>query len=152
MWSLARDDRPWGGHDPPAVAYTYAPGRGGTHAVKLLAGFNGILQVDALFGLQATDPADTQGRGGDARLLFYEVYVGGHAPIATEALARIKLLYAIEADIRGLPTELRRAVHQEKSKPVIEAFKPWFEESLAQRYSKGGNGEAIRYGLNQASS
>jgi Transposase IS66 family len=46
MWSLARDDRPWGGCDPPAVAYTYAPGRGGTHAVKLLAGFSGILQVD----------------------------------------------------------------------------------------------------------
>jgi hypothetical protein len=44
--SLARDDRPWGGGDPPAVAYTYAPGRGGTHAVKLLAGLSGILQVD----------------------------------------------------------------------------------------------------------
>ena len=25
LWSLARDDRPWGGTDPPAVAYTYAP-------------------------------------------------------------------------------------------------------------------------------
>src|SRR5215469_15081856 len=39
---------------------------------------------------------------------------------ATEALARIKLLYEIEADIRGLPPELRRAARQEKSKPVIE--------------------------------
>ena len=46
MWALARDDRPWGGTLPPAVAYTYAPGRGGEHARKLLAGFNGILQVD----------------------------------------------------------------------------------------------------------
>ena len=46
MWALARDDRPWGGTDPPAVAYSYAPGRGGEHAVKLLAGFNGVLQVD----------------------------------------------------------------------------------------------------------
>jgi Transposase IS66 family/Transposase/IS66 Orf2 like protein len=35
------------------------------------------------------------------RRKFYEVYVGGHAPVATEALARIKLLYEIEADIRG---------------------------------------------------
>jgi hypothetical protein len=33
-----------GGIDPPAVAYTYAPGRGGEHAAKLLDGFNGILQ------------------------------------------------------------------------------------------------------------
>ena len=36
------------------------------------------------------------------RRQFYEVYVGGNAPIATEALARIKLLYDIEAEIRGL--------------------------------------------------
>jgi hypothetical protein len=82
------------------------------------------------------------------RRKFYEVYVGGHAPIATEALARIKLLYEIEADIRGLPPELRRSLRQEKSKPVIEALKPWFEASLA-KVSKGGKiGEAIRYGLN----
>jgi transposase len=27
FWAIARDDRPWGGTDPPAVAYTYAPGR-----------------------------------------------------------------------------------------------------------------------------
>src|SRR5882724_2052872 len=46
IWALARDDRPWGGSDPPAVAYSYAPGRGGEHAVKLLDGFHGILQVD----------------------------------------------------------------------------------------------------------
>jgi hypothetical protein len=30
----------------PAVAYTYAPGRGGMHTVKLLDGFSGALQVD----------------------------------------------------------------------------------------------------------
>jgi transposase len=28
FWTIARDDRPWGGTDPPAVVYTYAPGRG----------------------------------------------------------------------------------------------------------------------------
>jgi hypothetical protein len=44
MWAIARDDRPWGGGDPPAVAYSYAPGRGGEHAARLLDGFNGILQ------------------------------------------------------------------------------------------------------------
>ena len=36
LWAIARDDRPWGGNDPPAVAYAYAPGRGREHAVKLL--------------------------------------------------------------------------------------------------------------------
>jgi transposase len=27
LWAYARDDRPWGGADPPAVAYVYAPDR-----------------------------------------------------------------------------------------------------------------------------
>ena len=39
FWAIARDDRPWGGTDPPAVAYTYAPGRGAVHALKLLDGY-----------------------------------------------------------------------------------------------------------------
>ena len=28
FWAVARDDRPWGGADPPAIAFVYAPGRG----------------------------------------------------------------------------------------------------------------------------
>jgi transposase len=55
FWSMARDDRPWGNDDPPAVAYTYAPGRGAEHAIKLLAGYSGIVQCDgyAAYKLQA---------------------------------------------------------------------------------------------------
>ncbi len=64
------------------------------------------------------------------------VYVGGNAPIATEALARIKLLYDIEAEVRGSPPELRRPLRQQRSKPIVEALKPWFEDNLA-RMSKG---------------
>jgi transposase len=68
MWSLARDDRPWGGTDPPAVAYTYAPGRGAVHAVKLLAGYSGILQVDGYSAYAAlTNPARD---GGAVTLAF----------------------------------------------------------------------------------
>jgi hypothetical protein len=45
FWALARDDRPWGGEDPPGVAFTYAPGRSGQYAENILSGFSGILQV-----------------------------------------------------------------------------------------------------------
>ncbi len=37
---------PWAGAAPPAVAYLYAPGRGAEHALRHLAGFSGVLQVD----------------------------------------------------------------------------------------------------------
>src|SRR5205814_6816503 len=46
FWAIARDDRFWGGTDPPAVAYSYAPGRGAVHALKLLAHYRGIVQCD----------------------------------------------------------------------------------------------------------
>jgi hypothetical protein len=155
MWAIARDDRPWGGIDPPAVAYSYAPGRGGKHAARLLEGFTGILQVD---GYAAYKKLAAPARPGGPLTLaycwshlrrqFYEVYVGGNAPIATEALARIKRLYDIEAEIRGLPPGVRRAIRQERSKPVIEALKPWFEASLA-KVSKGSKlAKALDYGLN----
>jgi transposase len=154
FWAIARDDRPWGGNDPPAVAYSYAPGRGADHVIKLLTGFSGVLQVDGYTVYkqlaQATRP------GGPVTLAycwshlrrkFYEVYVGGNAPIATEALARLGKLYEIEAEINGLDPALRRALRQAKAKPLVDELKLWFEAAL-QRISKGSKlGEAIRYGL-----
>jgi transposase len=155
MWVLARDDRPWGGTAPPAVAYTYAPGRGAVHAVKLLDGYSGILQVDgyAAYG-QFANPAREGGAltlafcWSHVRRKFYEIYVGGNAPIATEALARIRQLYQIEASIRGRPPEVRQAERQEKSKPLIEALKAWLEVSLGKVSQTGKLAEAIRYALN----
>jgi transposase len=46
FWTLARDDRPWNGADPPGVVFHYRPGRGGHHAEEILENFGGILQVD----------------------------------------------------------------------------------------------------------
>ena len=42
FWALARDDRPWGGTAPSGVAFTYAPGRGGQHAERIVQGFGGM--------------------------------------------------------------------------------------------------------------
>ena len=50
LWAHARDDRPWGGTDPPGVAYVYAPDRKAKQPITHLAGFNGILQVDGYGG------------------------------------------------------------------------------------------------------
>lgn len=50
LWALARDDRPWGGEDPPGVVYFYAPGRAGENAETFLTGFDGILQIDGYTG------------------------------------------------------------------------------------------------------
>lgn len=50
LWTMVRDDRPFGGADPPAAAYFYSPDRSGEHAEVFLAGFSGIMQADACAG------------------------------------------------------------------------------------------------------
>lgn len=155
FWAIARDDRPWGGIDPPAVAYTYAPGRGAVHGLKLLESYRGIVQCD---GYAAYKTIADDARTGDAitlafcwvhlRRQFFDIAKGGSAPIASEALDHIAALYAIEKMIRGKSADERRAVRQEKSKPLVLALKTWLEQQLARVSTKSVIAEVIRYGLN----
>jgi transposase len=150
LWAYARDDRPWGGPDPPGVAYVYAPDRKHERPVLHLAGFKGTLQVDG-YGAYAS-----LAERGDVvlafcwshvRRRFYEIQAASPAPIAAEALARIGALYAIEADIRGLSVEERHRVRLARSKPLVDALQPWLEAKLAAVSGKSSIAEAIRYAL-----
>ena len=127
LWAYARDDRPWGGSDPPGVAYVYAPDRKAERPIAHLAGFTGILQVDGYGGYRAlAERGDVQLAfcWSHVRRRFYELAAAGSAPIASEALERIAALYRIESGIRGRSADERRAVRQEKSRPVIVALEP----------------------------
>jgi transposase len=156
LWAIARDDRPWGGTDPPAVAYLYAPGRGKEHAVRHLAGFSGVLQVDGYAAYDAL--TDGTRSGGPVTLAlcwshfrrrFYEIAKGGNAPIASEALQRIGALYEIEAKIRGRPADERRAERQLHARPIIDELKPWLERQLARVSGRSTIAKDIRYGLSR---
>jgi transposase len=46
LFAYARDDRPWGGSDPPGVAYVYAADRKAERPIAHLKDFTRILQVD----------------------------------------------------------------------------------------------------------
>ena len=61
FWAIACDDRPWASLTPPAVIYSYAPGRGGKHVETLLEGFSGILQVDGYDGYNILTRPDRAG-------------------------------------------------------------------------------------------
>ena len=50
FWAYARDDRPWGGADPPGVVFVYAPDRTSERPIEHLNGFAGVLQVDGYGG------------------------------------------------------------------------------------------------------
>jgi transposase len=154
FWAIARDDRPWRGSQPPAVVYSYAPGRGHTHAHALLGGYRGILQCDGypaykkLVGSKSADASITLCFcWSHVRRGFYDL-AKTKAPIATEALQRIAALYQIEARIRGNSDTERLAVRQIESKPLVRDLHVWFEAQIAKLPARGPTAEAIRYALN----
>ncbi len=49
-WVYVRDDRPFGGPDPPAALFHYSRDRSGDHPVEHLETFAGILQADSFAG------------------------------------------------------------------------------------------------------
>ena len=152
LWAYARDDRPWGGADPPGVAYVYAPDRKAERPITHLAGFKGILQVDGCAGYRAlADRGDVQLAlcWAHVRRRFYELAAAGPAPIASEALERIARLYAVESDIRGRSADERRAVRREKSRPIIDDLEPWLRVKLDLISQKTKLAEAIRYALSR---
>ena len=53
----------------------------------------------------------------------------------------------MEADIRGRDADARRAERQERSRPIVDALKPWLEAQLARLSGKSRLAEAIRYAL-----
>ena len=64
------------------------------------------------------------------RRRLYEIPAAGAAPIATEALARIAELYAIEAEIRRRSPDERHDARQERAKPAVDNLKAWFVTKL----------------------
>lgn len=150
FWALARDDRSWNGDDPPGVAFTYAPGRSGEHAEKILNSFSGILQVDGYAGYnrllkRPTHDVQLAYCWAHARRKLYDLTQSSTAPIAQEGLAKIQALYRIEKQIRGQTPDERHAMRQEKSKSIIEALEVWLTESRARISAKSPTGEALKY-------
>ena len=156
LWAMARDDRPWGGADPPGVVFSYIPSRAGAHAEHLLKGFDGVLQVDGYAGYKRLARHEREGGKplvlaqcwAHCRRKLIDATPKAGSPVAEEALRRIAALYAIEAEIRGRAPEERRAVRQARSKPLVEALGAWLRAQKERLSGAGKMGVAVRYILN----
>src|SRR5689334_16855092 len=153
LWGYAVDDRPWGGSTPPAVVFLYAEDRKGEHPAAHLVDFRGILQVDGYGGfkrlLESRPPGEIRLAfcWAHCRRRFYEIHQATGSPLAEEALRRIGELYKVETEIRGRSVEARRAVWQERSKPLVDGLHAWLTAQLGRVSGKSGLAEAIRYAL-----
>ena len=149
LWTYACDDRPWGGGDPPMVAYVYAADRKAERAEAHLGDFAGILQVDGYGGYTALVKRRQQIRlafcWSHVRRKFFDLV--DRSPVATEVLQRIAGLYAIESDVRGTSADHRRAVRGERARPIVDDLRHYLEARLRQLSAKSKLAEAIRYAL-----
>lgn len=155
LWAILRDQRGWGGSDPPIVVFRHSRTRSGEIAQKMLKGFTGsTLMADGhpVYDVLA-DPKQTAKPWTIAycwthwRRRFVTFSQNTPSSICEEMVKRIASLYAIEKEIRGRDPETRRAVRQKLSRPVVEALRPWLEGCLQDLSSASELARHIRYGL-----
>ncbi|WP_457814245.1 IS66 family transposase (plasmid) [Sinorhizobium meliloti] len=155
LWAVLRDDRGWNGCAPPGVVFHYRPGRKGEYAAEILDGFNGTIQVDAYGGYSHLATLDRVG-GDPLKLAFcwahgrrklIKATPKSGSPIVDEALVRIAALYKIEDSIRGSDPEHRRAVRQDLSLPLVDAFFAWLAAQAKRVSRKSDLGKALAYML-----
>jgi transposase len=153
LWCYAVDDRPWAGPSHPIAAYVYSEDRKNIRPANHLAGFRGVLQVDGYDGFKrlADNRADESVTlafcWAHLRRPFFEFHASTQSPLAAKVLAEIARLYAIEAEIRGQPTERRRQVRQERSRPIVEALHAWLVDHVERVSTVSDLAKAIRYAL-----
>ena len=152
MWVYARDERPWSGDAAPAAWYRFTPNRKGEHPVEHLKSYKGHVHADGyagfngLFGIgKATEVACMA----HIRRKFVDVHQSTGGAIAEEAIRRIADLYAVEKEARGQPPDERRALRQERSKPVLDDLETWLSSQLRGISGKTPLAAAIRYALSR---
>ena len=150
LWVYAREQRGWGGTDPPAAVFLFAPDRKAERPVTHLRNFKGVLHVDGYAGFEqvAARPDVTLAAcWAHTRRKFYDVAQATGSPIAEDAVRRIAELYAIEAEIRGKAPHWRLAARRKQSAPRVKSLHAWLESQLAQVPARSTLADAIRYAL-----
>ena len=167
-WIYVRDDKPFGGADPPAAIFYYSRDRRGEHPQAHLAAYAGILQADAYDGdnkLYLADrnpgPIREAACWAHARRKVFELAdIEANArrkaagkkemplsPIAIEVVRRVDALFAIERSINGKSPEERVAVRRSASRPLVDELQAYMREQ-ASKLSRGHDlAKAILYML-----
>ncbi len=152
-WVYVKDDRPFGGSDPPAAMFYYSRDRKGEHPQTHLANYSGILQADAFGGYtklyepqRSSGPIREAACWVHARRPFFamadleenarrkaagkkEIVI---SPIAMEIVRRIDALFEIERAINGQSADQRRAVRQARSAPLVAELDVYMREQCAK--------------------
>jgi transposase len=167
LWTYVRDDRPFGGADPPAAVYFYSPDRGGAHPEQHLAGYSGLLQADAYSGFNALyEPRRMPGPITEAacwaharRKLFELADVASKArnntsgvisPIAFAAVQKFDAIFALERGINGLSPDQRLAARRRDVAPLVKDLMAWMKQERAKLSHHNAVAKAMDYMLKRS--
>jgi transposase len=137
IWTYVRDDRPFGGADPPAAVFFYSPDRAGLHPEQHLAGYCGILQADAYAGFNSLYAPDRKGGpitevgcwAHARRKLFELADIASKvrkqksptiSPIAFEAVRKFDAIFMLERSINGPSPDARVAARRRDIAPLVD--------------------------------
>jgi transposase len=164
LWTYVRDDRPFGGADPPAAVFFYSPDRAGIHPERHLAGYSGILQADAYAGFNTVykpdrkpGPITEAGCWAHARRKFFELAdIASKArgktspvisPIAFEAVQKIDAIFMLERSINGSSPEKRVTVRRKDIAPLVNGLIDWMTRERAKLSRHNDVAKAMDYML-----
>ena len=165
VWVYVRDDRPFGGTEPPAALFYASRDRSGEHPDHHLRAFTGILQADAYGGYNRLYFPDRQPGPivealcwSHGRRKFFELAdIAANArrgkdappisPIAWEAVKRIDALFDIEREINGLSAPKRLAARRVRSAPSLAALEKWLRAERGKLSRHAAVAKAIDYML-----
>jgi transposase len=161
VWTYVRDDRPFGGPDPPAAVFFYSPDRRGEHPEGHLDGFAGILQADAYGGFNRLYKPDRKpgpvleaACWAHARRKFFvlaEIGLNARrklavvAPLAVEAVKRIDAIFDQERLINGAAAAERLAPREATIAPLVADFETWLRGARARLSRHAEVARAIDY-------
>ena len=165
VWVYVRDDRPFGGKDPPAALFYASRDRTRGHPERHLSGYAGIPQADAFDGYnrlylpeRKPGPILEALCWSHARPKFFELADiaanarrGKNAPpislIASEAVKPIDALFDIEREINGLTAEERLRARRKESAALVAGLEDWMRAERAKLSRHAAVAKAIDYML-----
>src|ERR1700677_2173903 len=127
--------------------------RSGDCAARHLGDYHGILQCDGYAGYRklAGGPRANgmrlAGCWAHLRRRFFDLHANGESVVATATVEQMKLLWAVEDDVRGRPAEAWLAARRAASVPVVQSLFDLWERDLPRISGKSKLAEAIRYAL-----
>jgi len=150
IWTYVRDERPWGGVDPPAAWYRFTSNRKGEHPAAHLADYSGWMHADGYSGfneLYRRGAIQEAACLAHIRRKFVDVHQSQGLEMAEEAIRRIAALYAVEKAARGLSPHDRVRRRKADAKPVFDELEHWLAVQLPRISGKSEMAKAIRYAL-----